>query len=123
MNLSKIIIGSCAALLLSACSTRVTDFTIISSKNIDLSHGAAFNRAPARVKGEDRKSIFIIFRTGEPNAKEAMDKAIESTPGAVGLLDGVIIKHEWYVPGIYGEFWYEVEGTPLIDPALLKSNK
>ena len=52
-----------------------------------------------------------------------MDKAIESTPGAVGLLDGVINKHYWYIPYIYGEVSYEVEGTPLIDPALLKSYK
>lgn len=111
------------ALLLSACSTRITDFTVISSKNIDLSRGADFKRSPTRVKGEDKKSIIILFPTGEPNAKEAMDQAIESVPGAVGLLDGVITKHGWYIPYIYGEFWYEVEGTPLIDPMLLKGYK
>lgn len=108
-------------MLLSGCSTRITDFTFISSKNIDLSHGADFKRAPTRVKGEDRKSIIILIPTGEPNAKEAMDNAIESVPGAVGLVDGVITKSGWYIPYVYGQIWYEVEGTPLIDPATLKS--
>ncbi len=123
MSISKIILTSCALLLISGCSTRITDFTVISSKNVDLSRGADFTRSPVRVKGEDKKRVIIIFPTGEPNAKEAMDQAIESVPGAVGLLDGVITKNGWYIPYIYGEFWYEVEGTPLIDPKLLKSYK
>ena len=121
--MKKIIIFPICIALLSGCSTRITDFTIISSKNIDLSRGADFTRSPVRVKGEDKRRIIFIFPTGEPNAKEAMDQAIESVPGAVGLLDGVIIKHGWYIPYIYGEFWYEVEGTPLVDPKLLKSYK
>jgi hypothetical protein len=120
MQLSKILTIAGAVLLLPGCSTRITDFTVISSKNMDLAHGADFKRAPNRVKGEDRKSIIILFPTGEPNAKEAMDNAIESVPGAVGLVDGVVTKYGWYIPYVYGEFWYEVEGTPLIDPALLK---
>ena len=109
------------ALLATGCSTRITDFTVISSKNIDMSRGADFKRAPIRVKGEDRKSIIIFFPTGEPNVKEAMDRAIEKTPGAIGLLDGVITRHGWYIPYIYGESWYEVEGTALIDPNLEKA--
>jgi uncharacterized lipoprotein YajG len=123
MQLSKIIIPFCASIMLSACSTRVVDFTLISSKNIDLSHGADFKRSSTRVKGEDKRQIFFIIPTGVPNAKEAMDKAIESVPGAVALLDGVINKKAWSIPFIYGEVSYEVEGTPLIDPALLKTYK
>ncbi|MCX7082533.1 MAG: hypothetical protein NT008_04155 [Methylococcales bacterium] len=117
-----IIITICMALV-SGCSTRITDFTFISSKNIDLSRGADFKRSTVRVKGEDRKSIVIFIPTGVPNVKEALDKAIESTPGAVGLVDGVITHYSWYIPYIYGENWYEVDGTPLIDPVLLKSYK
>ncbi|MCK9397661.1 MAG: hypothetical protein M0Q44_18985 [Methylobacter sp.] len=119
MNKTLLIIS---ILLLSGCSQRIIDFTAISSKNIDLSRGADFKRAPARVKGEDRKQVFIIFPTGFPSAKEAMDKAIESVPGAVALLDGVVTTHSWYFPGIYGQNWIEVEGTPLIDPLLLKGH-
>ena len=48
------------------------------------------------------------------NMKTAIDKAIESTPGTVALLDGVISQKitAW-------KTGYVVEGTPLIDPALL----
>jgi hypothetical protein len=107
-------------LLLSGCSTRVADFTIISSKNIDISKGVDFKRGSARVRGEDLKHI-IILPGSHPNAKEAMDQAIESVPGAVALVDGVLNHSLWYIPYIYGQEAYEVEGTPLIDPSLLRS--
>ncbi len=123
MKNNKVMLISCAVLILAGCSTRVADFTIMSSKNIDLTRGADFVRSPTRIKAEDRRSIIILFPTGEPNVKEAMDRAIESVPGAIGLLDGVITHNGWYIPYIYGEFWYEVEGTPLLDPVLLKSYK
>jgi hypothetical protein len=109
-----------AATIITGCTHRLTDFTIISSKNIDLTRGAEFVRAPVRVTGKDTKSIIVIIPTGEPNVKEAMDRAIESTPGAIGLLDGVITSESWYIPYIYGEASYTVEGTPLIDPNLKK---
>jgi hypothetical protein len=123
MWLFKTILVSCAALILSGCSQRMVDFTVVSSKNIDFSHGADFKRSPTRVKGEDRERVIIIIPTGLPNSKEAMDKAIESVPGAVGLVDGVITQHCWFIPFIYGENWIEVEGTPLLDPLLFKGNK
>jgi hypothetical protein len=107
-------------LLLTGCTTRLTDFTIISTKNIDLSRGAEFIRGDTRVKGEDMKHIIIIFPTGVPSPKEATDRAIESKPGTVALLDGVL-EHEWfYFPYVYGYSTYRIKGTPLIDPKLLK---
>jgi hypothetical protein len=116
MKFKKIAISLCLLTALPACSQRMVDFTVISSKNIDLSRGADFKRSPTRVTGEDRKSIIIFIPTGIPDAKEAMDNAIESVPGAIGLVDGVVTQHSWYIPYIYGESWIEVEGTPLIDP-------
>ncbi|MGZ8942802.1 MAG: hypothetical protein ACXW00_08555 [Methylobacter sp.] len=121
MKIKKIVIPFCLLTALSGCSQRMVDFTVISSKNMDLSHGADFKRSPTRIKGEDRKHIIIFIPTGIPNAKEAMDNAIESVPGAVGLVDGVITQYSWYIPYIYGQTWIEVEGTPLIDP-LYKQN-
>lgn len=100
---------------LSGCVSvnRIGDFTIISSKNIDLSRGAAFKRGTARVKGEDMIST-MGFVPITPNMKTAIDRAIEKTPGTVALLDGVISQKT--TPWKVG---YMVEGTPLIDPALL----
>jgi hypothetical protein len=107
-----------AAATLSGCSQRYIDFTTISSKNIDMTRGAEFERGHQRVVGVDKAHIIVIIPTGTPNAKEALDRAIESTPGAVALLDGVITNKSWYIPYIYGQASVEVEGTPLIDPRL-----
>ena len=116
--MKKIVFGLVIVILLSGCTTRFIDFTIISSKNIDMSRGAEFIRDRDRVIGKDSASIIIFIPTGTPNAKEALDRAIESVPGAVALLDGVISQKFFYIPYIYGESTIIVEGTALIDPAL-----
>ena len=61
-------------LLVSACTTRLVDFTIISTKNLDLSKGASFERGRARVEGVDRVYIIVLIPTGTPNMKEAVDR-------------------------------------------------
>jgi len=103
--------------ILSGCVTRLGDFTLISTKNIDLTRGASFKRAQSRATGEDSVAIIIFIPTGVPNMKTAIDKAIESVPGAVALLDGVLSYKAFYIL-LFGQYGYIVEGTPLIDPAL-----
>jgi hypothetical protein len=114
------------SLSLAGCTVRMIDFTILSTKNIDLARASTFKRGAARVEGKDEISIIIFIPTGVPNVKEAIDRAIESVPGAVALLDGVVMSHYFYIPYIYGKQAYVVEGTPLIDPQLaagqLRSN-
>ncbi|MBW8051198.1 MAG: hypothetical protein FVQ77_12825 [Cytophagales bacterium] len=105
-------------LLFSNCTTRMVDFTIISTKNIDLAKGATFVRGKNRVEGEDMIHWIIYIPIGKPNIKEAVDEAIESTPGCIALLDGVLYSRFWWIPFIYGQQYYLVEGTPLIDPSL-----
>lgn len=116
--MKKMTLLAVAVLVLTGCSQRYIDFTTISSKNVDMSRGAEFERGHKRVKGEDKAHIIVFIPTGVPNAKEALDRAIESTPGAVALLDGVITHKSWWIPYIYGQSTIEVEGTPLIDPRL-----
>ncbi len=107
--------------ILANCSQRITDFTIISSKNIDLSRGKELKRSTDRVSGIDKKHVIFFIPTGIPNLKEAMDRAIESSPGAVALTDGVVTAYNWWIPGIYGQHWIEVSGSPLVDPDLKKN--
>ncbi len=121
-NLSIILLLS-SLFLLSSCSHRVLDFTLISSKNVDLSKGASFVRGKNRVEGKDMVHWIVIFPTGTVNIKEAVDKAIESTPGCVALLDGVIYTKFWWIPYIYGQQSATIEGTPLIDPSMAKNNE
>jgi len=101
-----------------SCTRRIMDFTIISSKNLELSKFPNYKRVDSRVEGEDKKMIIIFIPTGEPDGKEALDRAIESVPGAVALVDGVLTYKWFWIPYIYGEMYYVVEGTPLIDPSL-----
>lgn len=100
------------------CTTRFVDFTLISTKNVDLSKAATFRRGTSRTEADDKSYIIIFIPTGTPNLKEAIDRAIEKVPGAVALLDGVVSQGGFYIPYIYGEAWFTVEGTPLVDPAL-----
>jgi hypothetical protein len=107
-----------ALALLSGCTSRLVDFTVISSKNIEWNRAHEYQRASHRVEGVDMVHWIIIIPIGVPNAKEALDRAIESVPGAVALLDGVITSKFWWIPYIYGQQSYIVEGTPLIDSKL-----
>ncbi len=61
--------------------------------------------------------IVIIPTKAKIDVKEALDQAIQSVPGAVALVDGVIYhEFDYYILGAYEAFM--VEGTPLIDPSL-----
>lgn len=106
------------ALLFGSCSHRVLDFTLISSKNVDITKSASFVRGKNRVSGNDMVHWIIIVPTGTVSIKKALDRAIESTPGCVALLDGVIYTKFWWIPYIYGQQEASIEGTPLIDPSL-----
>lgn len=116
--LSLLSLLSCMALFGTGCSQRLVDFTVISTKNVDWSRATSFQRAKSRATGMDTTHIIIFVPTGIPNMKDAIDRAIESVPGAVALVDGVLYQKMFYIPIFYGQSWYVIEGTPLIDPAL-----
>lgn len=113
-------------LLTSSCTHRLTDFTVISTKNVPIANSATkFKKGDTRVKGVD-VGHSVLFIPGTPNMKEAIDRAIQSVPGAVGLVDGVIKQSAWTC-FLYGQNKYIVEGTPLFpvegSEASLKSGK
>ena len=86
------------AAMFTACTYRIVDFTVISSKNADVK-----GKVGKRVKGSDG-TVTCMY----PNMKEALDRAIEQEPGADALIDGVVYYKYYY-------FWhtYEVEGTAI----------
>jgi len=123
MNKAILLSSIAATICFSGCTQRVLDFTIVSTKNVDISKMADLKRGTGRVKGEDMRHIIMFIPAGQPSAKTAMDKAIESVPGAVALTDGVVTSNFWWIPYIYGQTRFEVEGTPLIDPNIEKTYK
>ncbi|MDD2507837.1 hypothetical protein [Aliarcobacter skirrowii] len=107
-------------LFLTGCTTRITDFTVISTKNVDL-NSKSLKRGSERVIGEDPVYIIFFFPTGVSNLKEAIDDAIEKVPGAVALVDGVVSLNHFYLPFLFGRTAYVVEGTPLIEQNIISS--
>lgn len=122
--LPLVLICLCTLMLLcESCSQRMMDFTIISSKNINISNpdpNYCVKVANIRVKGKDSKSIILLIPMGTPNLKSAVDKAIEQYPGAVALSDGVIYYKYWNAI-FFGKSQYEVEGTPVY-PSTIDNN-
>jgi hypothetical protein len=101
------------------CVRTITDFTIVSTKNIDMSRAGEFKRSQRVCRGRDVVhwvTIFPLSFTGEPDMKPAIDRAIQSVPGCVALVDGRIREVFWYIPFIYGQNAIIAEGTPLVDP-------
>lgn len=106
--------------LLSGCSPRLIDFTIISTKNVDLAKSDKFKRSKDRIEGKDIIPTILFIPFGVSNLKEAVDRAIEKVPGAVALVDGVVYVRNWYFL-VFGQSGYMVEGTPLIDTSVLET--
>jgi hypothetical protein len=116
-------------LAMAGCTTRIVDYTLLSTKNVDLSRAGTFKRGPNRITGVDSQLIILLIpNRGPANLKAAVDDAIESVPGAVALVDGVVYTRNWDAI-LVGENAIIAEGTPLIDPsipgaaAFLKANR
>lgn len=106
------------AIGVSGCTQRILDFTVISSKNTNLR--VKDEGKGQRVKGED-KAVYFIFPLGNPQVKNAVDRAIEAAgPGYDALLDGVIYNH-FNVFLLVGSFGFSVEGTPIKTSMLIAS--
>lgn len=105
-----------AALLPLGCnSRRVTDFTLISTKNTLLTAHA--DTMGARLEGED--CSITLF--GVPNMKTAIDDALDNAPEKYdALVDGVV----WFEDRFF-YVCYRVEGTPIKarDPAEIWGKK
>lgn len=114
--LANILFGLLLTLLVSGCSTRMIDFTAISSKNMQLQIPP--EAMGERVEAEDKQLwLFVVFGylpiQNRPNLKEAVDRAIESAgPGYDALVDGVVYQtFEYYLLAMRGG--YKVVGTPI----------
>lgn len=97
-------------LAIGGCSTR-SDFTAISSKNVNLSDITIDRtKSKGRVSGKDCQHIIILFPTsGRPTIDEALDRALEPKKASI-LLDAVVDYHFFFIPYIYGQECWKAEG-------------
>jgi len=103
--------------VLTGCATRIGDFTVMSSKNVELSRLGEFTRSKIAVKGTDSKITvlgFIPIKT-RVDLKEALDSALNKIPGAQAIVDVRLYyqKMDFLLFQIEG---FVVSGTALIDP-------
>ncbi len=113
--MKKVLMFATVFVLFCSCTSRLVDFTVISTKNVPIGDGVAnIQKANTRVEGVDKKHTILFIPLGFPNLKTAIDKAIESYPGAIGLADGVV-KSKWWHALLYGQNAYIVEGTPIYE--------
>ncbi len=83
------------AFCLSGCATRIGDFTVISTQNVDFAKidPAAASTAPI-VEGEDVKFF------GIPNLEEAIDEALNKAGGNV-MIDAVLYQYNGFFQSGY----------------------
>lgn len=95
------------ALMFVGCSQRLGDFTIASTRNVDI--GANYVRVERSVEGRSMRPIIIVIPLGYPNLEEAIDDALGRVDGE--LMTNVVINYNWfYIPYIYGQYVYTVKG-------------
>jgi hypothetical protein len=100
-------------LFASGCSQRLGDFTVLSTKNVDLSNFSTLQEKNTdRVRGEDVAHIVFIYSNKVPTFKEAIDIALDENSSY--MLSDAVLKYEWfYIPLIYGQEKFVAEGIPV----------
>ena len=99
-------------MVLPGCTRRMIDFTVISSKNVDLGDNRAA-MGGTRVVGEDSCWLVLFIPLCQPSMKEAVDRAIESAgPDYDALIDGVVYSNFLFLV-VTGKTSFKVEGTPV----------
>lgn len=100
--------------LVSGCSSRMIDFTVISTKQLE--HTIPPESIGERVEGRDEGWVLLGIPFGAPEIKEAIDDALEKAGPASGynaLTDGVLYQTtKFYL--VATKIRYKVEGTPVI---------
>jgi len=97
---------------LSGCfslKSRYAQYSVVSTadlKNVDMS---SLERMPAVARGEDMAPIILFIPCGVPKPEKAVADALQKN-NAVLLENAVISSEMFYIPLLYGEVRYIVEG-------------
>ncbi len=99
--------------LLCSCSVRHGDFTVLSNRLIDTQNFDLNDTNRHAVVGKDVQHIIIFIPIGGPPTLEgALDNAFDQSDGDA-LTDAVIESWGFYIPLIYGQAGWKVEGTSV----------
>jgi len=98
---------SLSLVIMQGCTTRLGDFTVLSTKNVDVSG----LKPGDRFSGEDCANfLFMMIPLGQINWKNAMDQALERGKGDV-MVDIVLTQTGWVIPYLWAQQCIVIEGT------------
>jgi len=99
------VIALMVAIIASGCTQRIGDFTIISSKNVEI--GGKYKML-VRQEGVHKISMILGIPIGTPDLKQAVDNCIEAGKG--DLLANAVIESNYWTAIVYGQAGYKVIG-------------
>jgi hypothetical protein len=96
-------------LLTSACSTHITDLSVLSNKNISLEEIDIDNVHQRKyVSGVDSKWNIFFIPFGRPKVKEALNDALRKGDGDL-IIDAAVYYNSWWF--LVGQREIEIKGT------------
>ena len=100
-------------LFISGCTSRIGDFTVVSTSNINLNNGKFVTGE--RIKGKDSVPI-VIVPFGSPDMETAVENAVFTNKNncVVGL-ENVTLSYEYLSLILFGYRSYNVEGNAIYD--------
>lgn len=108
---SKLVLNLVAVIALSACTQRVADLTLVSTKNIDFAATKIDHKAGKREKADDCRVSILGIPFGFPNIETAVDKALAAGGGNIMVDEVTEIKSTFFLVGTYN--CVVVEGTVI----------
>ena len=112
--LAILVMGAFALTVFDGCSQRVGDFTLISTKNVDI--GGKYKKLDNRFTGSDSRIMILYIPLGFPNLKTAVDRCIESGKG--DLLTNAVIEYNTWTVILVSGLTYEVTGDVWVKASL-----
>ena len=104
------------------CTQRIGDFTVISSKNVEI--GGKYKKLDGRFEGVDAKPIILGIPIGNPDLKQAVDNCIEAGKGDF-VANAVLEYAEWQVIifgqrkyKVIGDVWAKASTSDLMNPQI-----
>jgi len=88
------------------CAQRIGDFTLISTKNVDI--GGKYKKLDGRYTGEDAKGMLLFIPLGTPNLKTAVDNCIENGKGE--LITNAVLESSFWTAIVWSEQKFVVTG-------------
>lgn len=91
--------------MLSGCTTRIGDFTLMSTKNVNISDKYV---KVGNFESDDLAWMIIVIPTGFPNFKTAVDNILDENGGEL-LTNAVLSSYQaWFV--LAGQYGYKIKG-------------